>query len=360
MAVQDEASFKRYTANGIATVYAIPFLLLNAADLVVILDNEPVTSGYIVTGVGSNTGTITFAMAPTGDLLLQREVPFERLTDYQDNGDLLADTVNRDYDRIWLALQELRRDDSTALRTSTLEPEGILSLPLKAARSARVLAFDPVGNPVTSNLTLQQLEQQPALALGSASAAARSATEAEEFRDASGEYALAALTSANLAAQWAENPEDVPVSPGFFSAHHWANKAAALVASISGLYARMTAVELRATNLEWGYVSTQQSFTNGGSLTVNHLLTAPPGRLDADLVFTAADAGYAIGDVVELGPSQSAANGGASYGFNIQKTTSQLLVQIATSGILIVNKSSKALQAVTPGSVRLILKASKS
>ncbi|MDH8107156.1 hypothetical protein QIG23_27630, partial [Klebsiella pneumoniae] len=35
----------------------------------------------------------------------ERVVPTYRLTDYQDNGDLLADTVNKDFDRIWMAIQ---------------------------------------------------------------------------------------------------------------------------------------------------------------------------------------------------------------------------------------------------------------
>ncbi|MDV0787703.1 phage tail fiber protein, partial [Citrobacter amalonaticus] len=37
--------------------------------------------------------------------MLERVVPTYRLTDYQDNGDLLADTVNKDFDRLWMAIQ---------------------------------------------------------------------------------------------------------------------------------------------------------------------------------------------------------------------------------------------------------------
>lgn len=249
MAVQDEDSFKRYVANGVATVYAIPFLLLSASDLQVTLDAVPVTSGFTVSGVGSNTGSITFDAAPTGDLLLQRVVPFERLTDYQDNGDLLAQTVNRDFDRLWLAMQELRRDDSTALRTSSLEPEGIPNLPLAAQRSSRVLAFGPTGDPVVSSLTLDELEQQPALAIAAADAAVAAAGAASSSASASAASATASENSAiasaqakDKAQQWAEEDEDVPVEPGLFSAKHWAAKAMAalsgLTASVSDLLAR--------------------------------------------------------------------------------------------------------------------------
>lgn len=37
--------------------------------------------------------------------MLERVVPTYRLTDYRDNGDLLADTVNKDFDRLWMAIQ---------------------------------------------------------------------------------------------------------------------------------------------------------------------------------------------------------------------------------------------------------------
>ena len=81
MSVTDESSFIRYAANGIATTYAIPFLLLDADDLQVALDNVIITSGYTISGIGTNSGSIIFTTAPFGDLLLQRVVPFERLTD---------------------------------------------------------------------------------------------------------------------------------------------------------------------------------------------------------------------------------------------------------------------------------------
>lgn len=219
MAVQDEDSYKRYVANGVATVYAIPFLLLSAADLRVTLNAVPVTAGFTVSGIGTNAGSITFTAAPAGDLLLQRVVPFARATDYQDNGDLLAKTVNLDFDRLWLAMQELRRDDSRALSASPLEPEGIPALPIVAQRSGRVLAFDLLGNPVPSNLTLEQLEQQPTVAMAAAAAADASAAASASSAANSAASAAAAAASADAAAAsaafagdpWALQPIGVPI-----------------------------------------------------------------------------------------------------------------------------------------------------
>lgn len=238
MAVQEGPSFKRYAANGIATVYSIPFLLLSGEDLVVTLDGIVVSSGFTLSGIGNPTSTATFGTAPSGDLLFRLVIPFQRLADYQLNGDFLASTVNKDFDRLWLGLKELRRDDQRALSVDPLEPEGIPPLPVAALRQSRMLAFDENGDPTPSNLTVEQLEQQPLNAAAAASAAQVSAQAAADSESAasasataSGNEAAASAISAELSEKWAENPEDVPVTvgPNKFSALHWAAKAAATV-----------------------------------------------------------------------------------------------------------------------------------
>lgn len=310
MAVQDEDSFKRYVANGVATVYAIPFLLLSASDLQVTLDAVPVTSGFTVSGVGSNTGSITFDAAPTGDLLLQRVVPFERLTDYQDNGDLLAQTVNRDFDRLWLAMQELRRDDSTALRTSSLEPEGIPNLPISAQRANRVLAFGPTGDPVVSSLTIDELEQQPAMAIAAAEAAVAAAGAASSSASASSASATASANSATAAGQekdkaqqWAEEAEDVPVEPGLYSAKHWAAKAAG---SVSGLDARVTALEAKGIRS-----GTAQATTSGTSIDFTGL---PAGIKKITAVLSVVSTSGTSNPIIQLGTSGGVESSGYGGG----------------------------------------------
>lgn len=206
MSVQPGQTFKRYDANGLATVYAIPFLLLDAADLQITLNGTPVTTGFTLSGIGNPQSSCTFSNPPTGDLLFQMVVPFQRLADYQINGDFLAQTVNRDFDRLWLAVKQLNRDSNRALTVSLLEPEGIPPLPVKAVRGLKMLAFDAAGNPITSNLTLAQLEQQPALALGSAAQAAESANAAHLSEVAAASSELKAHLSEVAAATYASDP----------------------------------------------------------------------------------------------------------------------------------------------------------
>jgi len=205
MSVQPGPTFKRYAANGVATVYTIPFLLLDAADLQITLDGTLVTTGFTLSGIGNSTSSCTFTSAPTGDLLFLQVVPFQRLADYQMNGDFLSQTVNRDFDRLWLAVKQLNRDSGRALTVSLLEPEGIPPLPVKAIRALKVLAFDVDGAPVTSTLTLAQLEQQPALALESATASAASAVSANESMVSAGVSANASAASAAAASSSAQS-----------------------------------------------------------------------------------------------------------------------------------------------------------
>ncbi|MCB2251784.1 hypothetical protein KTQ74_07760 [Pseudomonas chlororaphis] len=126
MSVQPGPTDKRYAANGVTLTYAVPFLVIEAGDLKVYLNGVLLTSGYTQTGVGQPTSSITFSVAPTGDLYLQLDVPFQRLVDYQENGDFLAGTVNRDFDRIWQALKQLFRMNSRSpvLGTNDIDGQG--------------------------------------------------------------------------------------------------------------------------------------------------------------------------------------------------------------------------------------------
>lgn len=126
MAVPAGPTEKRYTGNGVTKIFTIPFLLLAASDLDVFLDGVEIVSGFTITGVGNPTSTITFATAPPNlsSILLNLNVPFERLNDYQENGDFLASTVNRDFDRIWQALKQLYRFSTRSLTLGFFDVDG--------------------------------------------------------------------------------------------------------------------------------------------------------------------------------------------------------------------------------------------
>lgn len=126
MAVPAGPTEQRYVGNGVTTIYTVPFLVIQASDLAVYIDGVKLTSGYTQTGVGNPTSSVTFSIAPANlsQILFALEVPFERLNDYQENGDFLAKTVNNDYDRIWQALKQLLRYSDRSLRLGQFDVDG--------------------------------------------------------------------------------------------------------------------------------------------------------------------------------------------------------------------------------------------
>ncbi|WP_409246141.1 phage tail fiber domain-containing protein [Enterobacter cloacae] len=108
MSVPNQTPYIIYNANGLTTVFPFEFYVINAGDLQVTINGTTVTSGFSVSGTGNvGGGDVIFITPPVNGavVMLERVVPTYRLTDYQDNGDLLADTVNKDFDRLWMAIQ---------------------------------------------------------------------------------------------------------------------------------------------------------------------------------------------------------------------------------------------------------------
>lgn len=126
MAVPAGPTEQRYVGNGVSTIYTVPFLVIQASDLAVYVDGVKLTSGYTQSGVGNPTSSVTFTTAPANlaQILFTLEVQFERLNDYQENGDFLANTVNNDFDRIWQALKQLYTWATRSLRLGTTDVDG--------------------------------------------------------------------------------------------------------------------------------------------------------------------------------------------------------------------------------------------
>lgn len=126
MAVPAGPTEQRYVGNGVSTIFTVPFLVIQASDLAVYVDGVKLGSGYSQAGVGNPTSTVVFTAAPVlnAQILFALEVPFERLNDYQENGDFLSTTVNRDFDRLWQALKQLLRYSDRSLRLGQFDVDG--------------------------------------------------------------------------------------------------------------------------------------------------------------------------------------------------------------------------------------------
>ena len=91
---------------------------------------------------------VSFVRPPAAGakVVLRRQLVMERVTDYQPNGVLRANTLNDELDRQMAALQELREGLAGSLRQGPGEVGGRLELPVRPVRANRLLGFDSTGD----------------------------------------------------------------------------------------------------------------------------------------------------------------------------------------------------------------------
>lgn len=227
MTVSTTGSIAQFFPNGVTTHFPFNFRFLQDADLVVKwqdalgnIETLTLNSDYTVQGAGAENGGAIDTIGtplPNGQLVVSRVMAATQLTSFRNQGEFFPEIHEDAFDKLVMLTQQNTDSQGRGLTVPLTDPLSIsLELPSDLARANKVLAFDALGQPIQSNLDLAALEQQPTLAQASATAAAASATNSG--------------ASAVLAQKWAENPENSPVIPGLFSAHHWANKAAASAA----------------------------------------------------------------------------------------------------------------------------------
>lgn len=137
-----------FVTNGVTTVFPYAFTLLELGDLVVTLDDLPVTSGFSVSGIGSTGGNVTFSVAPSNGqaLVLARILPLRRTNDYQDVSEIEAEVLNKDFDRIIQMLQQMGGDNLRLIKLpiGTATDQTIEATP--GDRANMLVGFDSSGN----------------------------------------------------------------------------------------------------------------------------------------------------------------------------------------------------------------------
>jgi|GEM_PF-5419086 len=123
MPVTEQTPINTSTTNGVTTVFPYGFKIAQTSDLQVLLDNVAVTTGFTVSGVGNDSGgDVTFAVPPGAgkQLVRKRNMKYARSTDYQENGDLLSQTLDDDQDAPVMMIQQI----AEALSRAFLLPPG--------------------------------------------------------------------------------------------------------------------------------------------------------------------------------------------------------------------------------------------
>lgn len=154
MSVTEQDPISISVANGATTFFNYGFYAAQAADLVVQFDGVQKTLNvdYLVSVVGQQSGgTIVTTTPPANGVVvtIYRDTKLERPGDFQNAGDFSAGNVNLEYDRIWLAIQELAsggKGSQTALRVPS--GETVSPFPAAALRANRLVGFDSAGNPI--------------------------------------------------------------------------------------------------------------------------------------------------------------------------------------------------------------------
>ena len=155
ISVGDLTPRNQYTATSGQTVFAYSFPIFVDSDLKVYNGSTllTLTTQYTVSGAATdNGGNVTLGSGATaGDIItIYRDMPVARTSDYQTNGDLRAETLNDDLDKLAMMIQQIEFDlNNRVLRFGQFTTGIPLSEFTESAtdRANKVLSFSSTGDP---------------------------------------------------------------------------------------------------------------------------------------------------------------------------------------------------------------------
>lgn len=159
-----------YIGNGVATTFAIPFPFLEETHLKVkqLLNNEQINrTDWMISG-----GNMVFATAPANDaqIVIMREVPLTQETDYRENEVLPAETLERNFDKLTMQVQQLKEQADRAVTVDVFDDTDAASL----IPSIRQAVSDCAGYVAVATQKVQAATAQAEYAASYAQAAALS------------------------------------------------------------------------------------------------------------------------------------------------------------------------------------------
>ena len=166
----DNAPRISYTVNQGATQtsFTVPFEFFDTTDLKVVLDGttKTITSHYTVSGGNGSTGTVTMSVTgATGGstVIIYREIPLSRSTDFPTSGAFPIATLNTELDRT-VALFDDRKDRiDRSIRLLDTDDAATMTLPAKASRVGTVLGFNATTGAVEAGPTIANVNSLSAI-----------------------------------------------------------------------------------------------------------------------------------------------------------------------------------------------------
>ena len=148
-----------YTASSNQTAFTVPFEFFDAVDLKVVVDGttKTITTHYTVSGGNGSTGTVTFGAGLTaGDIVvIIRETPIERTSDFPVNGTFDVTALNTQQDKFASMIADVDQQSSRSIKLYDYDTVAVSTfLPVKATRANKILSFDTNGNVAVSSQPL--------------------------------------------------------------------------------------------------------------------------------------------------------------------------------------------------------------
>ncbi|MBS6473835.1 MAG: hypothetical protein KH347_06265 [Acetobacter sp.] len=174
MTVSSQTNKIIYIGNGVAKEFAIPFSFLEQQHIKVEQKQGSVQTER--TDWTVKNGNLVFAIAPESgaEIAIVREVPLTQETDYRDNEILHAETLERNFDKLTMQVQQLAEKSARAVTVDIFDDTAADSL-IPSIRKA-VSDCQTAVETTTANITAAAEQVQTATA--QATAAATSATNA--------------------------------------------------------------------------------------------------------------------------------------------------------------------------------------
>ena len=167
---------------------------------VLLTSGDDYTLTLLAEGLGGYSITTTENVETGEKLIVVRDPQVLQSTSFRTQGSYRAEVHEKAFDLLTMIAQRLVEKASRSIVLNDADDTIDMTLPEISEIADHVLAFNSSGEPVASNLTLAELEAQPAAAATSATAAAASATAAATSATSAATSATNANTSATAAA----------------------------------------------------------------------------------------------------------------------------------------------------------------
>ena len=141
-----------YVASAGQTVFNYTFQILLASDIKVMQNGTLLTlnNDYTVSDAGDQDGgtvTLTTGAGDGDSIAIFLAMPIDRTTEYQEAGDFLASDVNGDFDKGYVAMNQLQTDIARSIHLKDQDPSVDMTLPLAGSRANKFLRFNALGLP---------------------------------------------------------------------------------------------------------------------------------------------------------------------------------------------------------------------